>query len=633
MTRLKINKYILTLVSILLCTGLYSFLWFEPVYATPSYQINNSIIDVSIKPGQTITSKITIEDVSSDASIDMKVETAGLGQSQDGGNLALPASQDLSPFSARTFCSIDKTSIHLEPGYSQEIKVTIKIPENIQNGEYYAAIYIYTQPTEQDRIGVRLASIIPVILKVGNFTTSAITGQITDLSIPQATAGKSVEIDTTLKNTGDSRLYTAKNTVTLYNASGIQISQSVIQLTPPSILPTCSRTFKAFFSSLAAGNYTVKSQITINNDSSLDSKTASFMVTQASPTPTSDSVPTISSFSPGSGGPSTSVVITGTNFTNASSVGFGGVAAQSFIINTENQITAVVGNGATGVISVTTPGGTAASATYFNFISPTPTPTPSPSVTPSPTPSVTTSFTTTPSMSTTAPAPLPTRKNKYKPSTGEQETDNIEDKALPGMDPTSLVIMRFNNQLDPYLNAIEKDNTEVMITGTYESGSIIVGKYSTLPDVIAFSAPVRQGGTGKIDIKYVDVRVEGFKQGTARISIHYTDEEIKSFDINSLFLAYYHDDKWNICRNNENDINEYKVSGDIPVIRLNGTLIGLGGDYSSSFTVNGQYTQGRQPGNSISWALVGIITGSIVIVCVIVIALVENQRRSQRYRA
>jgi len=201
------------------------------------------------------------------------------------------------------------------------------------------------------------------------------------------------------------------------------------------------------------------------------------------------------------------------------------------------------------------------------------------------------------------------------------------------MDPTSLVIMRFNNQLDPYLNAIEKDNTEVMITGTYESGSIIVGKYSTLPDVIAFSAPVRQGGTGKIDIKFVDVRVEGFKQGTARISIHYTDEEIKSFDINSLFLAYYHDDKWNICRNNENDINEYKVSGDIPVIRLNGTLIGLGGDYSSSFTVNGQYTQGRQPGNSISWALVGIITGSIVIVCVIVIALVENQRRSQRYRA
>jgi large repetitive protein len=75
--------------------------------------------------------------------------------------------------------------------------------------------------------------------------------------------------------------------------------------------------------------------------------------------------PTITSFSPPIGSQGTSVVITGTDFTGATSVMFGAIAA-TFTVNSATQITTSVPAGAvTATISVTTPGGTATSATSF----------------------------------------------------------------------------------------------------------------------------------------------------------------------------------------------------------------------------------------------------------------------------
>jgi uncharacterized repeat protein (TIGR03803 family) len=77
-------------------------------------------------------------------------------------------------------------------------------------------------------------------------------------------------------------------------------------------------------------------------------------------------VPNILSFTPTSGAVGTSVTITGTSFTGANKVAFGGVRATTFSVNSDSQITATVPSGAlTGKIQVATPGGTATSATSF----------------------------------------------------------------------------------------------------------------------------------------------------------------------------------------------------------------------------------------------------------------------------
>jgi IPT/TIG domain len=80
--------------------------------------------------------------------------------------------------------------------------------------------------------------------------------------------------------------------------------------------------------------------------------------------------PTITSFTPAFGPVGTSVKITGTNFSGTgfttTSLKFNTTTATTFHVDSATQITATVPTGATtGKISVTTPGGTATSATNF----------------------------------------------------------------------------------------------------------------------------------------------------------------------------------------------------------------------------------------------------------------------------
>ncbi len=98
---------------------------------------------------------------------------------------------------------------------------------------------------------------------------------------------------------------------------------------------------------------------------------------------TPEQTPTIMGINPETGGPGTDVVITGTGFTAATvnsdrasagiSVKFGGTDAERISVDSATRITATVGQGSTGKVTVTTAAGTATSAVTFTFISAIPT--------------------------------------------------------------------------------------------------------------------------------------------------------------------------------------------------------------------------------------------------------------------
>lgn len=89
------------------------------------------------------------------------------------------------------------------------------------------------------------------------------------------------------------------------------------------------------------------------------------------PPPPPPAGPTITGFQPPNGPAGTVVIITGTNFTGATTVSFNQVPDPTFVVNSATQITATVPSGATsGPISVTTPASSATSAGIFTVVVP-----------------------------------------------------------------------------------------------------------------------------------------------------------------------------------------------------------------------------------------------------------------------
>ena len=103
--------------------------------------------------------------------------------------------------------------------------------------------------------------------------------------------------------------------------------------------------------------------ISVSNTVGTATSVGSFTVIPGPP------APAFSGFTPNNGPVGTSVVITGTNFSNVSSVKFNAVSA-THTVNSPTQITTTVPAGATtGPIAVTTSSGTAASPTNFTVLS------------------------------------------------------------------------------------------------------------------------------------------------------------------------------------------------------------------------------------------------------------------------
>jgi kumamolisin len=153
-------------------------------------------------------------------------------------------------------------------------------------------------------------------------------------------------------------------------SSGVQ--NNAVTITGTNLTPVASLTFNgasASFVENSSGQVTAyvpagatTGPISITTGGGTANSAANFTINPGPP------APTVTSFTPATGGLNASVTITGTFFTGATAVFFNGTGA-SFTVNSSTQITAIVPIGATtGPVSVTTPSGTGTSASSFAVI-------------------------------------------------------------------------------------------------------------------------------------------------------------------------------------------------------------------------------------------------------------------------
>lgn len=127
-------------------------------------------------------------------------------------------------------------------------------------------------------------------------------------------------------------------------------------------------------------------------------------------------------------------------------------------------------------------------------------------------------------------------------------------------------------------------------------------------------------GTDKVPLKFVDVQACGFASGVATIKIAYTEEETRgaNIDENTLTIFYWCGSSWVEASNVELDTDANTVQGDMPVVALAGTPIGVGGDSRAG---------GRWQGY---WFIIG---GCILCAMLIVAYYMHAKRRKSQKQA
>ena len=231
----------------------------------------------SMAPGSTGIHIISVSIGADEKPTDVQIDIMGFGQGTDRGYLALVPEKDTSPYSARTYISLDNSTLHLEPGTSKMVNAKINVPKNTGAGGRYAMIYVHTVPKPGESLATAVN--IPVLITVSG-TTPTESGSISQVDMGTVTLGQPITVTTNFMNTGNYHYYNTVNTVTLTDVKGNTIS--TVSTTPSSqaILPGSMVRFVANppTGSLPIGTYTVVSSVSLQSGKILDTKTTSFEI-------------------------------------------------------------------------------------------------------------------------------------------------------------------------------------------------------------------------------------------------------------------------------------------------------------------------------------------------------------------
>jgi hypothetical protein len=263
-----------------------------PATANPGLTVDNALILADVRPGQTLTQTMKLKIASIDPAADISIRVTGVAQSLQGAFELLDAAHDTGPYSARDFVTVDKSSIHLEPGNSVDLTATVHIPQNVEAGGKYAIINIATLPPPGSGLSFITAVDIPVYLTLDG-SKLIHTGKVTGISIGNFTSGKPINILTNFQNTGNHH-FKVKGQITIKNDRGQTIGDIPIPLTSSSILPGMTRQLTGTLKpvdALPIGTYAVDSKVTLDDGTLLDESTGNFEVKP-------ESIPVASSAAP-----------------------------------------------------------------------------------------------------------------------------------------------------------------------------------------------------------------------------------------------------------------------------------------------------------------------------------------------
>jgi hypothetical protein len=243
-------------------------------------KVDGARIALTVAPGKSVTSPIGISLGENEAEADFAIDVLGFGQSvADGTYTGLEASADTSPYSARSWISVDKPTVHLKPGERADVTATITVPSGTRNGGRYAIILVHPATTSTGAPAAFATAVaIPVLLTIQDGTIDE-KGEITTVDMSSVETGKPFTVTATMLNSGNYHYYGIVSNVTITDSTGKEVASAKTAPMSRAIIPGQHVQIEASIAQgLPEGTYQLHVRMETQDGDLLDSETKSLQV-------------------------------------------------------------------------------------------------------------------------------------------------------------------------------------------------------------------------------------------------------------------------------------------------------------------------------------------------------------------
>lgn len=235
--------------------------------------ISPGSMDMLVPEGQHTLPSITVRN-DSDKPMDFEVKLAGYGQDISGSTEVLEP--DTNPLSALSYIQFDPAEFYLEPGESQEIDLTVSIPQETGGGRYAVVLVV---ATPRDEEAIKTVSRLGVLVRLTIAGSHLVQrGSIKLIGSEPVESGKPIPIKVTYANEGNVH-YEVQSSVTIFDAQGDVLD--IVRSKPAVVLPGYSRELVAEWipdRDLDPGIYNALARVSLEDGTLLGQAEGSFEV-------------------------------------------------------------------------------------------------------------------------------------------------------------------------------------------------------------------------------------------------------------------------------------------------------------------------------------------------------------------
>jgi len=235
--------------------------------------ISPGSMDMQVPEGEHSLPSIIVRN-DSHKPMDFEVELVGYGQGIGGSTEVLEP--DTNPLSAVAYISFDPAEFYLEPGETQQVVLTVSIPQGTDGGRYAVVLVV---ATPRDEEAIKTVSRLGVLVRLtiaGSYLVQR--GSIKLIGSEPVESGKPIPIKVTYANEGNVH-YEVQSSVTIFDAQGDVLD--IVRSKPAVVLPGYSRELVAEWipdRDLDPGIYNALASVSLEDGTLLDEAEGSFEV-------------------------------------------------------------------------------------------------------------------------------------------------------------------------------------------------------------------------------------------------------------------------------------------------------------------------------------------------------------------